>query len=256
MDFKELLQKMQHIEEGMEYDPEIEECGDDMPAAIIHGDQHADESLNMNLTINSKGADGIRDLIDVLKGIGGDTEPKDIPHDDDSEIVIGDDYENSVDGDAGSKVFDTDAVIFKGNDMHSKGRSAVKVNGGENPQIHHESLISNLAALYEDVKDRLSKSEKRAQSDQAVQDFIKSGGSIKKHEPQKEPSKKPYSPPKSKKPSNDEFKLRNDDGSIAKISNIGFRKEPPIVNPNRKKHAITPDWEDKLAQLGALKHMK
>lgn len=252
MDFKELLQTMQNIDEGII--PAVEECGD-MPAAVIQSGHPAEESLNMNLTINSKGADGIRDLLDVLKGIGNDREPKDIPHDD-SEIVIGDDYENSVDGDAGSRVYGTDAVIFKGNDMHNKGRSAAKVNGGENPQIHHESLVLNLSALYEDVKDRLSKSEKRAQSDRAYADFIKSGGVVKKHDPQKEPSKKPYSPPKSKKSSDDEFKLRSDDDSVAKIPNIGFRKEPPIVNPNRKKHSITPDWEDKLAQLGALKHMK
>lgn len=151
MDFKELMQKMQQIDEGIM--PAVEECGD-MPSAIIHGGQPPEESLNMNLTINSKGADGIRELLDVLKGIGGDTEPKDLPHDDDSEIVIGDDYGNSVEGDAGSKVFGTDAVIFKGNDMHNKGRSAVKVNGGENPQLHHESIVNNLFGLYEEVKNR------------------------------------------------------------------------------------------------------
>jgi hypothetical protein len=143
MDLKQLMQKMQSIEEGSS----IEECGD-MPAIVQGGPPH-EESLNMNLTINSKGADGIRDLIDVLKGIGGD-EPKDMPHDDDSQIVIGDGFENEVDGDAGPKVFGLDALIHQGD---KKDRETNPVNGGGNPQVH-ETLIQNLASLYEEIKSR------------------------------------------------------------------------------------------------------
>lgn len=258
MDFKDLLQTMQHIDEGT--DPSFDECGSNMPSAIIQGGPLPEESLNMNLTINSKGADGIRELIDVLKGIGNNDSHTPTRHDDDdkllgndeAEIVIGDDYENEVDGDAGPKVFNLDTLLHQGD---KKGKEAPKQAGGGNPwNIRHESVVNNLAALYEDVKDRVSKSEKRAQSDQAYADFIKSGGVVKKHDPQKEPGKKPYSPPKRKNHSDDEFKLRSNDDSIAKIPTVGFRKEPPIVNPKKKK--LTPDWENKLSQLAAIKEQK
>jgi hypothetical protein len=151
MDFKQLMQTMQQIEEGT--DLQVGECGD-MPA-IIQGGPPPEESLNMNLTINSKGADGIRELIDVLKGIGGDsdTEPKDMPHDDDSEIVIGDNYENKVEGDAGPKVFGIDSLLHQGD---KKDRETNPVNGGGNPQVQ-EALIQHLSSLYEDVKERTQK---------------------------------------------------------------------------------------------------
>jgi hypothetical protein len=249
MDFKKLMQKMQHLDEGFE--PSFEECGGDMPAAIIQGGPPPEESLNMNLTINSKGADGIRDLLDVLKGIGSDSvhEPKDLPHDDDSEIVIGDSYGNEVEGDAGPKVFGLDALLHQGD---KKDRETNKVNGGGNPQVQ-EALIQNLFSLYEEIKSRIPLAEMSPEDKQAaINAYLAKGGTIKKHDPQKEPSKRPYVEPKRKQHSSDEFKLRNDDGSIAKIPTVGFRKEPPIVNPNRK-NRLTPDWEDKLAQLAAIK---
>lgn len=162
MDFKELMQKMQQIDEGI--DTPIEECGGDMPAAIIQGGPPPEESLNMNLTINSKGADGIRELIDVLKGIGGDSnsEPVHTVHhdddeklfgNDDEEIVIGDSFGNSKQGDAGSHVYNVDTLINQGD---KKEREAPRVNGGGNPQVH-ESLVDHLASLYEDVKERTQK---------------------------------------------------------------------------------------------------
>lgn len=155
MDLKQLLQTMKTIEEGC--DPSIEECGG-MPA-IIQSEQPHDESLNMNLTINSKGADGIRELIDVLKGIGSDSEndePKDIPtiHKG-GEIVIGDDFKNAVNGDAGQKVFNQSTLTHQGD---VKSREALKVNGGGQPQVH-EALLQNLSALYENVKARNQKSK-------------------------------------------------------------------------------------------------
>ena len=149
MDFKKLIQKMQYIDEGIE--SSIDECGE-MPA-IIQSSNPPEESLNMNLTINSKGADGIRELIDVLKGIGGDTEPKDIPHDHDSEIVIGDSYGNEIKGDAGPKVFGVDALLHQGD---KKDRETIKVNGGGNPQVQ-ESLYQSLHSLYEEIKSRPSR---------------------------------------------------------------------------------------------------
>jgi hypothetical protein len=165
MDFKELLQTMQHIDEGTE--PSIDECSEEMPAAIIQGGHPPDESLNMNLTINSKGADGIRELIDVLKGIGSDTssEPTHSHHDDkkllgndEADIVIGDSFGNSKQGDTGSHVNNLDSMFPVGDDMFSKGGEAPKQAGGGNPwNIRHESLVNHLASLYEDVKERTQK---------------------------------------------------------------------------------------------------
>lgn len=161
MDLKNLLQKMQQLDEGC--DPSLEECGGDMPV-VVQGEQPHDDSLTMNLTINSKGADSIRDLLDVLKGIDGQSEPKDMPHDHnalfgndhdkhdhDDEIVIGDDYGNAKQGDRGSKVFDQDTMFPVGDDLASKGREALKKNGGGNP------LAESLHALYEEIKDRQKK---------------------------------------------------------------------------------------------------
>jgi hypothetical protein len=150
MDFKKLMQTMQEIDEGRE--PTIDECGMDMPAAIIQGGAPADESLNMNVTINSKGADGIRDLMDILKGISSDShhEPMDEP-DDDAEIVIGDSFGNEVDGDSGQHTYGINTVLHQGDKKDGEAR---KVNGGGQPQPHFESLVQNLAALYEDIKSR------------------------------------------------------------------------------------------------------
>lgn len=164
MDFKDLMQKMYNIDEGIE--DQVDECGEEMPTAVIQGPGPTDDSLNMNVTINSKGPDGIRELMNVLKGIGGN-EPKDMPGDDDDKlfgiekghgksVVIGDDFENSVEGDEGEHVYDLEAVLTKGNDFANKNREARKVNGGGNPQVQ-ESLITHLSSLYEEVKDRSQK---------------------------------------------------------------------------------------------------
>lgn len=167
MDFKDLMQKMHDIEEGFE--SSIDECGDDMPAAIIQGGPPpAEDNLNMNVTINSKGADGIRELMNVLKGISHN-EPKDIPHDDDTkllgkekepdrDIVIGDDFKNAKHGDAGAHVYNIKSVLRHGNDLADKHREAVKVNGGGNPMADlNETLVNHLSSLYEDVKLRQKK---------------------------------------------------------------------------------------------------
>lgn len=154
MDFTQLMQTMKQIDENLD----VDECGGmEMPAVMIGSDDaHAADSLSMNVTINSKGADSIRDLMDILKGISGEHHGE--PKDDDSEIVIGDDYENAVEGDKGSKVFGLDAAVFTGDDLASKGKEGVKQAGGGNPwNIRNESLVTHLSSLYEDVKERTQK---------------------------------------------------------------------------------------------------
>lgn len=169
MNFKELAKKLKEIQDGPEFDVESDdidfgECGGmEMPISMIspQHEEGSSDNLNMNVTINSKGSDGIRELMNILKGISGEeSQPNDAEDDFDSnkEIVIGDDFKNAKHGDKGPKVHKLDSVIFTGNDLASKGGGAVKANGGENPwKIRNESLVNHLSSLYEDVKDRNQK---------------------------------------------------------------------------------------------------
>jgi hypothetical protein len=171
MNFKDLAKKLKEIQDGemlsSEEDLGVGECGGmEMPISMISPSQAADDSLNMNVTINSKGVDGIRDLMDVLKGISS-AEPKNVPdttdavligNDNEKEIVIGDDFKNAKHGDKGPKVFNLDSVVFTGDDLASKGGEAVKQAGGGNPwKIRNESLVNHLSSLYEEVKGRNQK---------------------------------------------------------------------------------------------------
>lgn len=171
MNFTELAKKLKEIQDGGDLDIEspvemgVEECGGDMGSpVVVQGHEGGEHTTTMNVTINSQGVDGIRDLMNILKGISSE-EPEsshdDIitGHDDEHAIVIGDNFKNSVKGDKGKKVHGLDTVIFTGDDLASKGRETVKANGGGNPLKlqHHESLVKHLSSLYEDVKSRSQK---------------------------------------------------------------------------------------------------
>jgi len=167
MNFKELAKKLKEIQDGHEMDVEsnlesaVDECGGmEMPISMIspNQEQSAGDNMNMNVTINSKGADGIRDLMNILKGISGEVEQPHEHEPETKEIVIGDDFKNAVHGDKGPKVFGLDSAIFTGNDLASKGGEAPKQAGGGNPwKIRNESLVNNLTSLYEEVKGRSQK---------------------------------------------------------------------------------------------------
>lgn len=182
MDFKELAQKLKSIQEGEEMfnpfgtsDKEMDECGGgDAEPAPKEG------TVDMNISLNGYGSNGIRDIIDILKGIDGGsnggelhgapqglhTEPSHGSHGDElfggdkempAAVVIGDEYENSVEGGSDSEVFGVDAITQRGDDLASKGKEAPKPAGGGNPfgmHKHNESLINHLAALYEEIKSR------------------------------------------------------------------------------------------------------
>lgn len=176
MNFKELAHKLQNIQEGRDVECAMGECGDEsmgIPAAIMGmtNQPHPDDSLTMNVTINSKGAEGIRDLMDVLKGIDNhddhsghhDMKPRmsgdDAGHalfgSEDAEMVIDDSYKNSAHGDAGPATFGIDAITATGNDLFSKGDEAPNQAGGGNPwNMRNESLVHNLSSLYNDIKTR------------------------------------------------------------------------------------------------------
>jgi hypothetical protein len=74
---------------------------------------------------------------------------------DETDELIDDSYENSISGAAGiPKIFKMAAVTATGDDLASKGKGALKANGGENPFNVNESLVSNLHRLYHDIKSR------------------------------------------------------------------------------------------------------
>lgn len=150
MNFQELYRKIQAIDEGTS----VEECGGMMSPPMSAPKQS--DSVTMNVSMNGSGAGGIKDLMSILKNIedGGNTDDADqlfgAPETgSEKEPVMGDEYAN----DAGNSVtLDINAVTPTGDDMHSKGGEAPKVNGGGNPMNVEESLLQQLSNLYQEVK--------------------------------------------------------------------------------------------------------
>ena len=154
MNFSELYKKIAHIEQGLDESTIIDEC-----SCEEHPEQpKQQDSVNMNVTINGQGANGIRDLMDILRNIDDAESSDDMivgePADSIEEPIIDDSYENSIEDGSDATVFDMDSVTFTGDDLHSKGAEAPKQAGGGNPWNVKESLITNLHKLYEEVKQR------------------------------------------------------------------------------------------------------
>jgi hypothetical protein len=132
----------------------VEECGMPPMGAPM---PPRDEPVTMNVTMNARGGDSIRDLLDILTGkVGGADDdamqgPKGVvigtggPGD----IDIDEKYENEPD----VEIKPVADVIPTGDDMHSKGGEAPKVNGGGNP-MQREGLLTQLNNLYQEVKNR------------------------------------------------------------------------------------------------------
>ena len=136
---------------GKKVDENISEC----PECDAKAEQQSQQdSVTATLNINGAGPGGIRDMIDILRNIENTKSSSgDFGHDVE-EPLMGDGYENSIKNGKSAEVFGVDAITATGNDMHSKGKGAFKVNGGENPFNIAESLISDLKRLYENVKIR------------------------------------------------------------------------------------------------------
>jgi hypothetical protein len=100
--------------------------------------------------MNGNGSGGIKDLMNILKNIEQGANPVD-PHPHDAERLFGDGYENSEQGDQGAVTLDIADITQTGDDMHSKGHEAPKVNGGGNPM--QEALVSRLSAMYNQIKE-------------------------------------------------------------------------------------------------------
>jgi hypothetical protein len=144
----------------------VDECGMGPMSGMSQGQQ---DNVNMSINMNGAGPGGIRDLLDILRNIEqGSDDPDsgelgdligamgDRPRgkvaviDSDMEMPVGE-FANSPDemyGDVGD-------VTPTGNDLHSKGGEAPKVNGGGNPMgVDEEALLARLGSLYEEIKNR------------------------------------------------------------------------------------------------------
>lgn len=176
--------RMKAAEKSKVEEDTIEECGmpgmDNMPSSMM-GMPKQQDSVTMSVNMNGAGAGGIADLMAILRNIeaGGDhgdhgdmdmgIEPERFGDDDMDVIVkkqpgmdmmtIDDDYENEPDEMYGN----VDSVTGTGNDIHSKGAEAPKVNGGGNPmqvktgetfKLPSGNLKIRLESLYQEIKNR------------------------------------------------------------------------------------------------------
>ena len=141
----------------------LEECGD-MPIGMMGMSSHQgqQDSVTMNISMNGSGAGGIRDLMSILRDIEA-SDNADVHSHDVSKLFGGDDVEvafdeEMADGGFGAATTEPntatagiDAVTATGNDIHSKGIEAPKVNGGGNPM--QEALASRLYQMYQEIKE-------------------------------------------------------------------------------------------------------
>jgi len=145
---------------------DVDECGMGPMSGMSSSQQ---DNVNMSINMNGAGPGGIRDLLDILRNIEqGSNDPDsgelgdligamgDKPRgkvaviDNDMEMPVGE-FANSPDEMYGT----VGDVTPTGDDMHSKGAEAPKVNGGGNPfDVNEEELIARLGSLYETIKNR------------------------------------------------------------------------------------------------------
>jgi hypothetical protein len=153
-----------NVQEEIE-DAEIEECGD-MMSPMGMGKQPS--SVNMNLSMNGSGADGIRDLMNILKNIDNVGEPH--GHEQGTsadDILFGVEEEgfgNAQDGAPAPATMSVDTVTNLGSNDGRGDHEAEKVNGGGNPYRQvDEELVARLAELYNSFKE--SKADKEDKED-------------------------------------------------------------------------------------------
>jgi hypothetical protein len=158
MNFQDLYKKIKSIDETgsmpaqsnaetpLMGEEDIEECGG-MPSMgpMSSMSSKQQDNVTMNVSMNGSGAGGIRDLMAILKNIEQGSD------DSETDMVVGlEQYANSPN----EQTAGVDAVTPTGDDLHSKGSEAEKVNGGGNPMQKgvSESLLTQLTSLYTEVK--------------------------------------------------------------------------------------------------------
>lgn len=130
-------------------DGTVEECGGMMSpmGSMSSMAPKQPDNVTMNVSMNGSGSGGIKDLLDILRNIEKPSMGKDA----DAVMVGMEEFANEPN----SQVAGTDAVTPTGDDLHSKGAEAEKVNGGGNPMQPgvSESLVSRLAKMYDEIKE-------------------------------------------------------------------------------------------------------
>ena len=140
------------------------------------------DSVSMNVSLNGAGAQGVRDLMNILHNIeqGVDHTDHSDEHDHNEPIMgdmvdamadeqmqfqpeqgleeVQDDdgqtWGNSAYGDSGHHTHGIDSVTMHGDDMNSKGgREPHKRQGGGNPYPMNETLVAKLQAHYDSIKE-------------------------------------------------------------------------------------------------------
>jgi len=145
-----------------EKQPTNEACGDMMSLPMGLGQEHLaqQDSVTMNVSMNGSGDGGIRDLMNILKGIENVGEPH-ADHDA-VDIVFGGEMEpemeafaNSMAGASGQQTFPQSAVTDIGSNSGRGDHETRKANGGGNPYTQvSEELVSQLSSLYTEIKTR------------------------------------------------------------------------------------------------------
>lgn len=146
MNFNDLYKKIATIDSTVIAESDMEECGEMMPPSM----PKQSDSVTMNVSMNGSGEGGIRDLMNILRNL-----EKEGGHDHGQEPLVGDEgVEEEYVNQPETATADISAVTATGNDLHSQGAEAPKVNGGGNPMQVSEDLVNRLHELYQDVKDR------------------------------------------------------------------------------------------------------
>jgi hypothetical protein len=161
MNFSDVYNKIKAIDEG-QMPADMEECGDMMPPTMSMGHDHPaqSDSVTMSVSMNGSGDGGIRDLMNILKGIENVGEPH-ADHDA-VDVVFGSEMEpemeafaNSMADASGQKTFPQSAVTDIGSNDGRGDHEAPKANGGGNPYTQvSEELVSRLSNLYQEIKDQ------------------------------------------------------------------------------------------------------
>jgi hypothetical protein len=192
MNFNDLFRKISELDKGTvnqktSLNESIIECGGPMPMGMagMSSPQQQQDSISANVSMNAQGPGGIRDLMAILKNIeqGG---AEDMPPEGDAMITVGgnalgadelgaeldqaehphsehpghgDEEEEELFGDMEEEFANSpdemyagvDAVTGSGNDLNRAKTMHHRASPGDNPMAM-ESLISDLSALYNEVK--------------------------------------------------------------------------------------------------------
>jgi len=143
-------------------DEGMEECGDMMALPMSMGHEHSgqEDSVTMSVSMNGSGDGGIRDLMNILKGIENVGEPH-TDHDE-MDVVFGGEMEpemeqfaNSMAGASGKRTFPQNTVTDIGSNDGRGDHEVRKASGGGNPYTQvSEELVGQLSNLYQEIKTR------------------------------------------------------------------------------------------------------